>query len=172
MVAATANPRGRSGLSAQRARPTGLWVAAAVALVLLALFVWQLVSPVLRQQVIVHAAASIGRVTLVADPAGTRVDVVIVDRTGQDTSAEGTMDVRVREPDGAVWRSSRHVSTGQFTTIDDGGLLAGRLGYSLVVPASDWARPPRHGGTATVNVTFTPASGGAPITSVEDVRFP
>ena len=53
----------------------------------------------------------------------------------------------------------------------EGGLLAGRVGYSVVVPATDWLRAPRRGGSATVSINVQPADG-TPFSTVAEERFP
>jgi hypothetical protein len=55
--------------------------------------------------------------------------------------------------------------------LPDGGLLAGRTGYSVVIPASDWLRAPRRGGSATVSVSIQPTDG-TPFSTVAEERFP
>jgi hypothetical protein len=49
--------------------------------------------------------------------------------------------------------------------------MAGRLGYAVVIPASDWLRAPRRGGAATVTITVTPTDG-TPFSTVAEERFP
>jgi hypothetical protein len=143
-----------------------------VPILLALLFIWQLVAPMLQSQIAGHEPAGIGRVAVEPDAAGSRIEVVLVDRTGQDVGADGALNVTLREPDGALWQTSRTLSASDFTPLSSGGLLDGRLGYSMVVPTTDWARPPRHGGTGTVNVTFTLSAGGQPLNAIEQTRFP
>jgi hypothetical protein len=134
-------------------------------------FAWQVASSLLGTEVVVRGAVAISRVSLEADPQGARVDFVVVDRFGAETTADGEVAVQVREPDGSVWQATRNVSSGDFKSLPAGGLLAGRLGYSVVVPASDWMRAPRRGGAATVSVSVQP-TGGAAISTMAEERFP
>src|SRR5215467_5327040 len=112
MVAASVSSRIRPGkpVKRRRGRPVGLWVMLGVVAALVVLFAWQLVSPMLRAQIAVREPVSISRVSLESDPAGSRVDMVIVDRVGQDTTANADIAVKVREPDGAVWQATRTVT--------------------------------------------------------------
>lgn len=143
-----------------------------VPVLLLLLFAWQLVSPLLRTEIAVREPTSIARVVVEPDTNGTRIDFVVVDRMGQETTADGDLRVKLREPDGAVWQTSRPLSSSDFGPIPAGGLLAGRLGYSVTVPAGDWSRPPRHGGAASVTVTIQPSNGSSTISTLEETRFP
>lgn len=132
---------------------------------------WQFLSGVLRTEMGVRGAAAVSRVSLEPDPVGARIDFVLVDRVGQSTTVDGTMMVKLREPDGTLWQTTRTVTAADFVPIQEGSLLAGRLGYSVTVPASDWVRAPRRGGMATVTVSVTPADG-APFSTVAEERFP
>ena len=58
-----------------------------------------------------------------------------------------------------------------FVPLQTGGLLAGRIGYSVVIPASDWLRTPRRGGAASVTVIVQPTDGTA-FSTVAEERFP
>ena len=171
MALSTARPMPTKS-KARRGRPIGVWVIIGVPVLLVLLFVWQLASPLLQSQIAVREPTEIGRVALEPDNAGSRVDVVLVDRSGQDVSANGALSLTLREPDGALWQTSRTLSAGDFAPLTSSGLLAGRLGYAVVVPTTDSARPPRHGGIATLTVTFTPASTGQRLSSVEQAPFP
>ncbi len=163
---------GRNAPTSGRPRPPiGAWVLIGVPALLVVLFVWQVASSMLRTEVVVRGAVAISRVSLEPDPQGARVDLVIVDRFGAETTMAGDVAVQVREPDGGMWQASRTVSSGDFKTLPTGGLLAGRLGYSVVVPASDWMRAPRRGGAATVSVSVQPTAGAAFSTMAEE-RFP
>ena len=55
--------------------------------------------------------------------------------------------------------------------IPAGSLLAGRVGYAVVIPATDWLRTPRRGGAATVSVSVQPTDG-VPFSTVAEERFP
>src|SRR5258708_39253056 len=114
-----------------------------VRILLVALFASQIISPMLRTDVTIRGAVGFSRVSLEADPAGSRIDFAVVDRVGQETTVSGQVDVTLREPDGTVWQTTRSVTPVNFVTLPDGGLLAGRTGYSVVIPASDWLRAPR-----------------------------
>jgi hypothetical protein len=149
------------------------WVLIGVPALLGLLFIWQIASGYMHAETIDHAPVAIATVRLEADPAGTRVDVVLVDRQGADASAAGDVSIKLREPDGAVWQSTRAVSPEEFAPLPAGHLSAGRVGYSLLVPAADWVRAPRRGGSASVSVSFQPRDdGAAPITRQAEERFP
>jgi hypothetical protein len=174
MAAATSTPtRPRAARPAPQRRPLSAGTAAIIGIptLLIILFVWQFVSPLLKPETIVRDPVAISRVSLEPDAAGTRIDLVVVDRMGQETTADGTLNVKLQEPDGAVWQATRSITAADFGPLPGDGLLAGRQGYSVSVPASDWARPPRHGGTATVSVSLQPNSGAA-VSTVEQTRFP
>ena len=156
----------------KRLRPSATWLLIGIPLLLAAAVAWQLISSTLRTEVITREAVSVGRVSLEPVSDGVRIDLVLVDRVGQQTTADAMLQIKLREPDGALWQTSRAVSVQDFHPLADGGLLGGRLGYSIVVPARDWARPPRHGGAATVNVSVTPAGGSPSFSTVAEERFP
>jgi hypothetical protein len=150
----------------------------AVTVVLIALpallllsFAWQIGSTLLHTEIAVRDAVSVARVSLEADPLGSRIDFVVVDRGGQATTLTGDILLKLREPDGTVWQTSKVVTPADFGPLPDGGLLAGRVGYSVVVPASDWLRAPRRGGSATVSVNVQPTDG-TPFSTVAEERFP
>ena len=155
----------------QRRRPTTGMVAAGIAVLMVGAFVWQVAAPLFRTDVAARSAAAVGRVSLESDPIGSRIDLVIVDRVGSETTVAGTLDVSLREPDGRLWTTTREVTPADFQPLPDGGLLAGRTGYSVYVPAKDWARPPRHGGSATVSVSVRPTDSAA-FSTVAEERFP
>src|SRR5437870_4913206 len=81
-------------------RSAGTWVIIGVPIMLLLLLVWQIGSSMLHTEVAVRDAVAVSRVSLEADPAGSRVDFVLVDRVGQDTTVNGDVTVKLREPDG------------------------------------------------------------------------
>ena len=178
-AAATARPHapistGSSSfnLSVRRARRSaGTWVMIAVPILLLALFAWQLLSPLLRTEIAVRGAVGFSRVSLEADPSGSRIDFAVVDRVGQETTVIGDVNIKLREPDGTVWQTTRSLTAADFRVLPEGGLLAGRTGYSVVIPASDWLRAPRRGGSATVSVSIQPTDG-VPFSTVAEERFP
>jgi hypothetical protein len=142
-----------------------------VPILLLALFAWQVASPILRTESAVRDAVGFSRVSLEADPAGARIDFAVVDRVGQETTVNGEVNVKLREPDGTVWQTTRTVTATNFRMLPEGGLLAGRTGYSVVIPASDWLRAPRRGGSATVSVSIKPIDGAA-FSTVTEERYP
>jgi hypothetical protein len=151
----------------------------AVSLVLIGLpvllvgaLVWQLASSFIHTDIIVRQAVAVGKVSLESDPAGSRVDFVLVDRVGQETTVDGTINVKLREPDGTLWQTSRQVTASAFQQLPDGGLLGGRTGYSVIIPASDWVRAPRRGGSATVSISVQPSGEGASFSTVAEERFP
>jgi hypothetical protein len=139
---------------------------------LLLLLAWQVGSGLLRSEIAIRDAVAVSRVSLESsfEPAGSRVDLVLVDRVGQATTVTGDLTVKLREPDGTVWQTTRSVSAADFGPLPDGGLLAGRLGYSVVIPASDWLRAPRRGGAATITVSVQPAERSA-FSTVAEERF-
>ncbi len=149
----------------------GTYVLIGVPLLLAVMFVWEVLAGAIHTDVITRRAASVAQVTLEPDTAGARVDLVVVDAVGVEVSFSGQLDLSVREPDGMLWRTSRHVDDGDFHPLPADGLLAGREGYSVVVPADDWARPPRTGGLATITVSLTP-DDGAPVSTQVQQRFP
>jgi hypothetical protein len=142
-----------------------------VPVVLLLLFVWQVGSSMLRTEIAIRDAVAVSRVSLEADPLGSRIDFVLVDRVGQDTTVSGDLNIKLREPDGTLWQTTRRVSASDFAVLPGGGLLSGRLGYSVVIPPSDWLRAPRRGGSASVSVSVVPADG-VPFSTVAEERFP
>jgi hypothetical protein len=152
-------------------RSTGTWVIIGVPLLLLAILAWQIGSSMLHTEIAIRDAVAVSRVSLEADPAGSRIDFVLVDRIGQDTTVNGDLNLKLREPDGTVWQINRKVSAADFVLLPGGGLLTGRLGYSIVIPPSDWLRAPRRGGSASISVSVVPAEG-APFSTVAEERFP
>lgn len=181
MVAASARPRpvppgaaptplGR-GLGKPR-RSTGTYVLIAIPLVLAATFVWQIAASMFHSEVVVREAVAVGRVSLEADAAGSRVDFVLVDRVGQETTFDGDVTIRMREPAGTLWQTTRTLSAGDFQPLPDTSLLAGRTGYSVLVPATDWARAPRRGGLATVTISVNPRDGGPSFSTDSQQLFP
>jgi len=181
VAAATVRPRssvsaGSSGFnltqSLKRARRSaGTWIIIGIPILLLTLFVWQIVSPLLRTEIAVRDAVGFSRVSLEADPAGSRIDFAVVDRVGQETTVTGDVNIKLREPDGTVWQTTRSIAPANFVTLPEGGLLSGRTGYSVVIPASDWLRAPRRGGSATVSVSIKPTDGVL-FSTVAEERFP
>ena len=151
-------------------RPVGTYVIVGVPILLLLLFVYQVGSGLVHNEMAIRDAVAVSRVSLEADQAGSRVHLVLVDRAGQDTTVTGELEIKLREPDGTVWQTTRSVSTADFVPLPT-GLLAGRTGYSAVVPATDWLRAPRRGGTSTVSVTVTRADGVL-FSTVAEERFP
>jgi hypothetical protein len=177
MVAAAVPSQSRGSsppVSAFRTRmrqSLGAWVIVGVPLLLLAVFVWQIAASALHTEIATRDAVAISKVSLEADPTGSRIDMVLVDRVGQQTTVNGDIVVQLREPDGTVWQSTRSISASDFVPLHEGGLLAGRIGYSVLIPASDWLRAPRRGGAATISVNVAPTEGTAFATVAEE-RFP
>jgi hypothetical protein len=135
--------------------------------------VWQVVSGMFHTEAVIRQAVAVGQVTLEPDPLGARIDFVLVDSVGKETTLEGNLNVTLREPDGTAWRTSRSVSASDFQPLPDGSLLAGRVGYSILVPATDWARPPRSHGAATVSIDVSPSDDSAPsFSTVSQQLFP
>ncbi len=148
------------------------WVLVGLPVLLVSALIWQIASSSIHTDIVVRQAVAVGRVSLESDPAGSRIDIVLVDRVGQETTVDGTVNVMLREPDGTLWQTSRPVTASAFQQLPDGGFLAGRTGYSVVIPASDWARAPRRGGAATVSISVQPTSDGTPFSTVAEERFP
>ncbi len=187
MVAAAASARARTtavpggtgvgqnfgqGSQFKRSRRSfGAWVMIGVPLLLALTFAWQVGSSLLHTEIVARDAVAVSRVSLESDGAGSRIDFVVVDRGGQETTVSGNLQIKLREPDGAVWQTSRTVTAADFRPLPDGGLLAGRVGYSVIVPATDWLRTPRRGGSATVSVNVAPADGTG-FSTVAEERFP
>jgi hypothetical protein len=152
-------------------RSAGTWVIICVPILLVVLFAWQIGSSMIHTEIAVRDAVAVSRISLEADAGGSRIDFVLVDRIGQDTTVTGDLTIKLREPDGTVWQTSRKVSASDFVLLPGGGLLTGRTGYSVVIPPSDWLRAPRRGGSTTVSVSVVPAEGGA-FSTVAEERFP
>jgi hypothetical protein len=160
-------------LSAKKPRwSAASWVLIGLPVLLVGAFIWQIASSTIHTDIVVRQAVAVGQVSLESDPAGSRVDFVLVDRVGQETTVDGTVTVKLREPDGRVWQTSREVTESAFQQLPDGSLLAGRTGYSVTIPASDWARAPRRGGSATVTINVKPSGEGSPFSTVAEERFP
>ncbi|MCA1644863.1 MAG: hypothetical protein LC797_05105 [Chloroflexi bacterium] len=181
MVTAASTPRPRSAdfpvtLSGSPAqgkarRSAASWIVIAIPILMVTLFVWQVVSPLLRTEAAVRDAVGFSRVSLEADPTGSRIDFAVVDRVGRETTVDGDVNVSLREPDGTVWQTTRSITAAKFVSLPEGGLLAGRIGYSVLVPTSDWSRAPRRGGAATVSVSIRPTDGVL-FSTVAEERFP
>jgi hypothetical protein len=152
-------------------RSAGTWVIIGVPVLLGLVFVWQLASNLLHTEIAVRSAVAISRVSLESDPLGSRVDLVLVDRVGQETTFDGNMTIKLREPDGTLWQTTRGVTATDFVPLPSGGLLAGRVGYSVIIPSTDWMRAPRRGGAATISVDVVPTDGTA-FSTVAEERFP
>jgi hypothetical protein len=179
MVAASARPRPMPAAVAptplgrgKARRSMGTYVLIAVPVLLAATFIWQIASSMLHTEVVVRQAVAVGRVSLESDPAGSRVDFVVVDRVGQETTFDGDVTIRLREPDGTVWQTTRTLSAADFQRLPDSSLLAGRLGYSVLVPAADWARAPRRGGLATVSISVNGGDTGPSFSTDSQQLFP
>jgi hypothetical protein len=149
-------------------RNFGTWVIIGVPILLGLYLAWTVFAPLMHTETAVRSAVAASRVSLETDPLGSRIDLVLVDRVGQDTTFTGDMNITLREPDGTVWQSSRAITATDFVRLQDGGLLAGRTGYALVIPATDWLRAPRRGGAATVSVSVLTTDGAAFSTVAEE----
>jgi hypothetical protein len=160
------------GAKVKKARGSAaMWVVIGVPVLLALSLAWQIGSSLLHTEIAARDAVAVSRVSLEADPLGSRIDVVVVDRSGQETTLTGDLAIKLREPDGTVWQTTRSVTPTDFGPLPEGGLLAGRVGYSVVVPATDWLRAPRRGGSATVSITVQPTDG-SPFSTVAEERFP
>src|SRR5919205_128837 len=69
-----------------RRRSLAGWVLIGVPSLLGLLFVWQIASGFVHTETVDHAPSAISSVRLEPDPAGVRVDVVLVDRQGAETA--------------------------------------------------------------------------------------
>src|SRR5438067_3838930 len=147
-------------------RPMGTYLLIGIPALLLVTFLWQVASSTFHTEVAVRQATSVGQVTLESDPAGSRVDFVLVDRVGQETTFSGDVLLKVREPDGTYWQTRRTVSATDFQPLPDGSYLAGRSGLSIVIPGSDWAGAPRRGGSSSVSIDVTPDDGSRGFSTV------
>jgi hypothetical protein len=172
MVAAaiTSRPRATPAPLKKSRRSVGTYVIIGVPIMLLLLFAYQVASGLLHNEIAIRDAVAVSRVSLEPDQAGSRINLVLVDRVGQDTTVNGELSIKLREPDGTVWQTTRTVSGADFLPLK-GGLLGGRMGYSVVIPATDWLRAPRRGGSATVSVNVVRADG-MPFSTVAEERFP
>ncbi|GAC1315170.1 MAG: hypothetical protein NVSMB2_06070 [Chloroflexota bacterium] len=175
MVAAAVSrvrtPLGSAGATPRRGPTAATLVIIGVPVLLALTFVWQIGSGLLRTDTSVHDAVAVSSLTLKADPLGSRIDFVLADRGGQDATTSGDITIRLREPDGTVWQTTRHVATSEFAALSSDAQGATRTGYSVIVPATDWLRAPRRGGQASVTVTVQPTSG-EPFSGTAEQRFP
>jgi hypothetical protein len=96
----------------RRQRFKGSYLLIAIPLVMAATFLWQLSSGLVHTDTAARQAVAVGQVSLTPDPSGTRIDFVLVDRVGQETTFTGNVNVSLRDPDGAVWQATRSVSPG------------------------------------------------------------
>jgi hypothetical protein len=142
-----------------------------IPVLLLLTFVWQIGSNLMHTEITIREAVSVSRVTLEADPRGARIDLVLGDRVGQETTVNGDLTIKLREPDGTIWQTTRTVTAADFAPLQGSGLLNGRLGYAVVIPANDWVRAPRRGGAATVSVHVVRTDGVA-FSTVAEERYP
>src|ERR1700730_18496497 len=95
-AAATTQPRtsvppaGTLSVSLRKARRSaGSWVLIGIPILLLTVFAWQIITPLLRSEVAVRDAVGFSRVSLEADPLGSRIDFAVVDRVGLETTVSG-----------------------------------------------------------------------------------
>lgn len=166
------SPDGSVQRGTRKARPSAaMYLIIGLPILLGLTLIWQLGSMIFHVDFGARDPVAVSSVILEADPIGARLDFTVVDRAGEETTVNGDINISVREPDGALWNSTRHVSSSDFGPLLDGGLLDGRTGYSVVIPASDWARAPRRGGTAVATVSIARPDAD-PISVVADVRFP
>jgi hypothetical protein len=173
MMARLSVANGRSSNSTPRSpRSLGSLVLIGVPTLLGLLFAWQLTQSLVRSDVVIRGAVAVSRVALEADPNGTRVEMVLVDRAGSETTVNADVNIKVREPDGSVWQVTRTVGGSDFKTLPAGGLLSGRLGYTVLIPSTDWVRAPRRGGAASVSVTVQPSDGSSAFSTMAEERFP
>src|SRR2546423_6287434 len=100
-------------------RSAGTWAIIGVPVLLMLLAVWQVGSGLVHTEIAVRDAVAISKVSLEPDAVGSRIDLVLVDRTGQDTTVNGALNVKLREPDGTVWQVTRSVSAGGFAALNN-----------------------------------------------------
>jgi hypothetical protein len=175
VVTPISTPSSGSGATDQqpRQRSFASWVLIGVPSLLGLFFIWQIASGFVHTETVDHAPVGVSSIRLEPDPLGIRVDVVLVDRQGTETTGSGDLTIKLREPDGAVWQNTRALSPDDFQPLPASHLLASRIGYSVLVPGTDWMRAPRRGGSTSVSVTFqSHDDGAAPITRQAEERFP
>ena len=102
------------------------WVIIGVPVLLALTLAWQIGSSLLRSEIALRDPVAVSRVSLEPDPLGSRIDFVVVDRSGQETTVNGDMTIKLREPDGTVWQTARTVTAADFGPLSGGGLLTGR----------------------------------------------
>ena len=107
----------------------------------------------------------VSRAVLEALPEGTGLAFVMRDETGADAVFTGNLVVSLREPDGAQFQTTRSVVPANFHVLPAGTLLAGRLGYTLVIPPNAWNVQPRRGRPALIELVITLADPTAPTIS-------
>src|SRR5690242_15883279 len=101
MVAAANPPRPRIATtsSAPKGRfSAGMLVIIGIPVLLAIAVLWQLFAGMVHTEVAVRDAVAVSRVSLESDPVGTRIDLVLVDRVGQDTTVNGNLNIKLREP--------------------------------------------------------------------------
>jgi hypothetical protein len=132
---------------------------------------WQFVAPMLLRppQTTVPTAITVASLDHVDDATG--ISIVLGDQNARDIAIRGELVVELRTADGSQWRTVRNVTERDFAPLPSSSLFAGRLGYWLTVPNSDWARPPRRGALASVVVSATP-QGRATISTSTPTVFP
>src|SRR5207248_10502277 len=100
LVAATARTRAATPNTTPNAsvnkprRSLASWVLIGIPVVLGITFAWQIGSNLFRSEVAVRDAVSVSRVSLESDPVGSRIDFVVVDRVGQETTVNATVSVK------------------------------------------------------------------------------
>jgi len=116
---------------------------------------------------------SVSRAVLEALPndRGTGLFFVLIDASGQDAAFRGSLSVSLREPDGAVYHTTRSVTPQDFRILPSGSLLEGRLGYEVDIPPSAWSTPPRRGNPALIVLGIAPVDG-PPISYTGNEIFP
>lgn len=151
------------------------WVigAGAVGALIAALWLFEVLAPFKlfgNAAVILSTPTSVAQIALERAGEDASISLVLQDAAGRDAPLAGDLEIELQEPNGAVWRVSRAVAPTDFSSLPS-GVLAGRLGYRVVVPARDWVRPPRRGGLASVTVVATPR-GGTSFTGSTSTAFP
>ena len=81
MALATASRNQQStGRQSTSQRPVGMYVLIGVPALLALFLAWQVVTPMLRTEIVAHTAVAVSKVSLESDPQGSRVDMVLSNR--------------------------------------------------------------------------------------------
>src|SRR5439155_22023272 len=72
-------------------RSFGAWVMIGLPALLALVFAWQIGSSLLHTEIVARDAVAVSRVSMESDVAGSRIDLVVVDRGGQDATVSGDL---------------------------------------------------------------------------------